>query len=574
MQKDVVYIDVEDDITAIIGKVKAAEHKIVALVSPKRIGVIQSAVNLKLVQRAAEDAGKRLVIISSNSALGSLAGSAGIPVAKNLQSKPEVIATDITDTDEDVDVIDGAALPVGGHAAMGKKAAAASVAGAAAVSAIEAEEVAEQAGDATVEDDDTEEEQPAASKKTAALAGLGGTAAAARARGSAVKIPDFNSMRKKMFLIGGGLFALILFLVWALVFAPSARIIVTARTTDAALNTKVTLTNAGATDLKTATIKSDVKTLKKQVSIPFTATGQKNAGDKSTGKVTFSNIGFSSVTISAGSKLTTSGGLVFILDNSVTVPAAGCGSSILNCASGKSTGTVTAAEGGTKYNAATGSLSGANVDANLSGATGGGTDKTVAVVTQEDVDKVSGGVNQSGDADAAKKELNSQFAGSYTVLDTTFKGDAGSVKPTPAVGAEAPDGKGTLTGDVTYSLVAVAKTETGKFLDQYFAQQIDGKPNQKVYSNGLKTVSFTDVSGGDKTNPYAANISTNGKIGPVINEQDLKEFAKGKRYGEIQTHVKQIDGVDDTDVKFAPFWVNAAPNDAKKINVEFKVNGA
>ena len=56
MQKDVIYIDTEDDITAIIGKVKAAKAKIVALVPPKRIGAIQSAVNLKLVHRAAEQA--------------------------------------------------------------------------------------------------------------------------------------------------------------------------------------------------------------------------------------------------------------------------------------------------------------------------------------------------------------------------------------------------------------------------------------------------------------------------------------------------------------------------------------
>ena len=60
MQKDVIYIDTEDDITAIIGKVKDSSQKIVALVPPKRIGAMQSAVNLKLVQRAAEQAGKRL----------------------------------------------------------------------------------------------------------------------------------------------------------------------------------------------------------------------------------------------------------------------------------------------------------------------------------------------------------------------------------------------------------------------------------------------------------------------------------------------------------------------------------
>jgi hypothetical protein len=54
MNKDVIYIDVEDDITAIIGKVKGAKEKIVALVPPKRIGVLQSAVNLRLIARAAK----------------------------------------------------------------------------------------------------------------------------------------------------------------------------------------------------------------------------------------------------------------------------------------------------------------------------------------------------------------------------------------------------------------------------------------------------------------------------------------------------------------------------------------
>jgi len=50
MNKDVIYIDVEDDITAIIGKIKASSEKIVALVPPKRVGVLQSAVNLRLLR--------------------------------------------------------------------------------------------------------------------------------------------------------------------------------------------------------------------------------------------------------------------------------------------------------------------------------------------------------------------------------------------------------------------------------------------------------------------------------------------------------------------------------------------
>ena len=176
MQKDVIYIDVEDDITAIIGKVKAAQHKIVALVPPKRIGAIQSAVNLKLVHRAAETADKRLVIISNNAALIALAGSAGIPVSKNLQSKPELAEIPALELDEGDDVIDGAELPIGDHVDMAGGAVDDTIApavGAAAVSATGTPKL-----------------------RTAA----GARGAAAPALRSKVKVPDFDIFRKRLFI--------------------------------------------------------------------------------------------------------------------------------------------------------------------------------------------------------------------------------------------------------------------------------------------------------------------------------------------------------------------------------------
>ena len=120
-------------------------------------------------------------------------------------------------------------------------------------------------------------------------------------------------------------------------------------------------------------------------------------------------------------------------------------------------------------------------------------------------------------------------------------------------------------------MVAVPKKELGTFLDAYFAQQIDGQNNQKVYDNGLKSVSFTNVNAVDSG--FTANITTNGKIGPKIDDKSLKEYAKGKRLGEIQSYVQNINGVENVDIKFSPFWVNSAPNDVNKIHVEFKVNG-
>lgn len=547
MQKDVIYIDVEDDITAIIGKVKAAQHKIVALVPPKRIGAIQSAVNLKLVHRAAETADKRLVIISNNAALIALAGSAGIPVSKNLQSKPELAEIPALELDEGDDVIDGAELPIGDHVDMAGGAADDTIApavGAAAVSATGTPKL-----------------------RTAA----GSRGAAAPALRSKVKVPDFDIFRKRLFIAIAAGILLVGGLVWALVFAPQARVIITARTTDAALSSKVTTGDSLTTDLKAGTIKSLTKTVKKEASVPFTATGSKDVGEKATGSVRFSNDSFDPVVVSG---TVSAGGFNFTLTSPVTVPKGTC-SRPSSCSAGTATGTIVAVEGGTRYNGVTGAVTGvgSDVSASLVSATTGGTDKTVVVVTQADVDKVSGDVSKAGVSEAAKNELLTQFGAGYIILDASFKADSSGVKPTPAVDAEAPDGKGALAGSVTYTLVGLPKAEVGKYLDSYFAQQIDGKTDQKTYSNGLSTVSFTNISaieGGG----MSANITTNGKIGPKIDEVALKEYAKGKRYGEIQSYVNEINGVDSVDIKFSPFWVSGAPNDTKKITVEFKVNGS
>jgi hypothetical protein len=547
MQKDVIYIDTEDDITAIIGKVRASEHKIVALVPPKRIGAIQSAVNLKLVQRAADQAGKRLVLISNNAALTALAGSAKIPVAKNLQSKPEVAEIPAIDIDDGEDVIDGSDM-----ATTPSSSTRSNIDDAIAAAAV------------------TDGLEQTGSSVTSPARPISGATRSAGGRG--IKIPNFDQFRKKLFLIGAAVVLLIGFLIWAIIYAPSANITITARTSDSSLNTQVKVGDALATSLRDGTIKSLTKTVKKDVSVPFTATGSKNVGDKATGTIKFSTTSPSGASIPAGTTFTVSG-LGFTLDSAVAVPGATLSFSCGGICPGTATGSITAPEGGAKYNGASGAASGgpSGVTASVPLATSGGTDKTATVVQQSDIDSVSNNILSSSDNDTAKKSLQDAFGSDYVVLDGSFKSDTSAVKPNPVVGAEADSGKGTLAGSVTFSMVGVPKKELGTFLDAYFAQQIDGQNNQKVYDNGVKGVSFTNINAVD--GGFSANITTNGKIGPKIDDKALKEYAKGKRLGEIQSYVQNINGVQSVDIKFSPFWVNSAPNDVNKIHVEFKVNG-
>ncbi len=549
MQKDVIYIDTEDDITAIIGKVKASKSKVVALVPPKRVGAIQSAVNLKLVHRAATQAGKHLAVVTNNQALTALAGSAGIPVAKNLESRPEMPEVAALEVDDE-DIIDGGQLPVG------ERADAAAASG--------DPETISSAGTAAVVANDHKDTEPR-------------SASAATAAKSRSKVPDFGSFRKKLFIGVAGLAALIALLVWAIVFAPQATIAITAKTTLSALNSKVTAGTGLATSLKDGTLKSELKTTTKDVSIPFTATGSKDVGAVATGKVTIAptqqtivNLALTagSVTVQAGTAITSSGGKVYTTDQAATFSA----SNLPTTGSGITVG-VTASASGTSYNGASGSatVSGGGFTATFSTSPSGGTDKTITVVQQSDIDTVSGNIVQSADSDAAKKALKSQFSGDYIIIDDTFKVDSSTVKPSPAVGAEATGGKASLAGKITYSIMAVSKTEVGKYLDAYFAQQVDGKSNQKVYDNGLSTATFSASTPAD--DKYATTITANGKIGPNINENDVKQYVKGKKSGEIQAYLQAVNGVDKVDVSFSPFWVTGAPGDVNKIKVQFNVNG-
>jgi len=555
MNKDVIYIDVEDDITAIIGKVKDSKEKIVALVPPKRIGVLQSAVNLRLLQRAATQSSKHLVLISNNSALAALAAAAKVPVAKNLQSKPEMAEISALSVDNGDDIIDGAQLPIGDLARTADK----SALGAAALSSPMDDAAAELAPRAT---------PPVGGQPLKKPKAKGG-----------IKVPNFNKFRKRLiFGIGGGVLFLI-FLVWAIFFAPSATVIITARTTDSSANAKVTLGDSLSTDMAANTVKTVTQTTKKDATVNITPTGSKEVGEKSKGQVVFKNCEtMTAQSVPAGTALTVNG-RNYTTQAAVSVPGGTGGFG--GCASPGTSDAVSivAADIGDDYNTPSGttfSVSGHSsgsstvyFNADASTDITGGSKKTVKVVSNSDAQKAMDQLEQE-DTDTMKNDLKAKFNSTFVVLDQTFKTDDGNPQVTPAVGQEVPSGTATLTTTVTYSLSAVEKADASTFLDDYFKDQIKGLSDRRIYDNGADKISFTDITAADKG--FTANLVATAKIGPKIEDQAVKDQAKGKRYGEIQSSIEAIQGVDNVDIKFWPFWVSTAPNDTKKIKVEFNLN--
>ncbi len=542
MQKDVIYIDVEDDITAIIGKVKDAKEKVVALVPPKRIGVLQSAVNLRLLQRAATQRSKHLVLITNNQALLGLASTAKIPVAKNLQSKPEIPEIAGLIVDDGDDVIDGAELPVGEHDAIGKP------------NGAKADEL--------VSDLDIEDGAPK-QPKSSFSSGAAGAALANRAKKTGVKVPSFNSFRKKVF-IGGGLGVLLVgFLIWAIWFAPRATVVIDAQTADKEVKVATTLGVDVSTSADRATLQSLVQNEKKQASVDFMATGTKDVGDKATGTVVFATNSISNLgtTIPAGTQLTSSGGQSFTTTQNVTLT--------MSNYNGASAG-IAAADIGEQYNGANGTMSGApsGISAQISGSTSGGTKRTVKIVLQADVQKAKEQLVQQ-DNSAIKQTLAGKFSKDAVVIDSSFAANVADPSIVPGIGEETADGKAKLSSETTYTLTAVNRGELDSFLKAALEETITDMAKQRVYDTGIKTVKFNDFKAGERG--ATVLIASTGQIGPKIDDQKIKEQVRGKRFGEIQSELKTISGVNDADTKFWPFWVNTVPNDTGKIKIEFKL---
>jgi hypothetical protein len=545
MNKDVIYIDIEDDITGIIGKVKVADTKIVALVPPKRIGILQSVVNLKLLQRAAQEADKRVVLITSDRSLTTLAAGVKIPVAKNLQSRPEIPQLDVPETPEE-EVINGKDLPVGD---------------------IE-KSLTPVKPAATVADDLDEKIDLGEAAVGAAKPAPKKLDQVAKVKGkSKLSIPNFDVFRKRFFLIGGGAVLLVILLVWAFVFAPRATVVISARTTNVSIERTLALNpGAAASDTAKFVLKPNVQQLKKAVATEFTASGTKDIGDKAKGTVVITN-GESSdpITVPAGASFVAASGPKFTSNASVTVPGAKVVSGGIQ--KGSASVAVTAADIGPEYNLAAQNYTIQSYDdLGASGeAMAGGTKQTVTVVSQADVDKAKEQLG-SQNADAAKAELKKQFNDDSLIIEESYSAEQSAPSVSPAIGEQAKTAK--LTVETTYTYVGLARTDVKAILTSAINDALKDKTDQQTYSSGESTIVFQTFE--KQGAVFNTRMSTTGQIGPKIDTAQLAKQLAGKRFGEIQAIVNQISGVNNVDITFSPFWVTTAPS-ADKIDIKFSV---
>ena len=563
MNKDVIYIEPEDDITDIISKLRASRSKVVALVPPKKIGVLRSAVNTKLIYKAAKSAEKAVVIVTTDSALIKLSASAGIPVAKNLSSRPKM-PSEIAEEDEPPAKVIEEKVPEEQPAKekpADKK-----------TTEIKSDEIEKKSNDRKKDKQKQKEDK---------------------------KNLPFFKRNKKWIIIGSvGAVFLILLGIWAFAIAPSATISVQIRTTSNNFSEAVSFTtSAGAASVKDGKFYLETKEYKQENAVNFEATGKKDVGEKATGEVSigvyvsepsasvsvpegtiFSNNGLS-FTTTRGATVTwkeydsnaeTVGECENELEPSIltkTIKPDGYQGCLLTAKVG-----VTATESGDKYNV---SSTESGWTTNFAGAHGaiynkvsftGGTSKLLTVVQQSDVISAQAALAAKITGDG-KNRLMASISGDVMPLESTYKENTSDAVATPAVGEEVGSGvTPKLTSTTTYTILTLDKQDLKTYVDD--KTKVTLAADQKIYET---TDPFLERFMDDGNGGYTARLKATTKVGPTVTEAEILEKAKGKKIGELQSQLKSINGVSSCKVEPSFFWVTTIPNDANKITVNLEV---
>jgi hypothetical protein len=571
--KDTIYVDIDDEITGIIDKLRGSNAKLVALVLPKRAGTFQSIVNMKLLKRAADGAQKNLVLITSEAGLMPLAGAAGIHVAKTLSSKPEIpMAPKGIDDEEDTideagEVPDEVTADTAGDQPVGKLAgaAAAGVVGADGVETLE------------LDDDEVPDDKLADAAKKSAVPAVAGAGAAKKAKdskdkakgsGKGFKIPNFGKFRTRLIIGGIVLLLVILFIIFGLIVLPKATISIKTDASNVPINTNLNLSTAATsldTDTDTPTLPaklaSDQQTYNQQVP----TTGQKNNGSKATGSVSMTAgacSGTAPADVAAGTGVTANGNTYITQDDVSFQP----GIHGKQCTwEGQSSTSISAQAGGSSYNTGNGSsfsVAGRS-DVSASGSANGGTDNIVQVVNQNDINNAKSKISASND-NTEKQRLQNQLKGQdQYAITQTFSASTPQTTQSAQVGAVA--NTVTVTEIVSYTMFGAKQNDLNTVINNNVKNQVDTS-KQSVLDDGLSKAVF-GVSNATATSAQLT-LQTTAEVGPQLDTASIQSQAKGKKPADVKSQLQNNPDVTDVTVKLSPFWVGKVPGKTSKIHVQ------
>lgn len=550
-EEPVIYLEADEEITAATSRMLASSSDEVRIVVPKRSTLLQSVVNQKLLKRAADNAGKTLILVTADRTASHLAAQVGLPVASSVKAAAEVPELTSAPEEDNSDIVEAAA------------------AGAVAAAALTHEARAAKPSPKPSYAKPMSKSQPRINNPFAATSDETAPVATAASAGKKAKksrkVPDFNTLPKRVLIAAGvALFAILLMV--AQYYFKRATVVVFAEGQLVDINTTFNVdTNADKVSVTTSTVPGRKYEISRDLSGSTASTGTKDVGTKASGTITLVNNCYNPGSVASGTRFTSGSGLVFVSTADVEVPDANVSAG--SCKSKTASIPVTANQNGDQYNLAPTSYSspglpssGAfNVKLN-GGQMSGGSTKNIKVVTQADVDKVRNEAIE-GDKAEASKVLRDKLTSSQMEVTDSFTVTPVDVVASPAVGSEGD--QVTIKFKATYSLLAVQKDDMETLITAVLQKQVGA--GKQIYQTGVDTGTIKAKEGGGYV------FTSTGSAGEKIDTDKLIDEIKGKKTGNATQYANSFPGVSRAEITLSPAWSVKLPTIIDHIDVQIKV---
>ena len=546
------YLEPDEEIPSVIDRLEEYKGKTVALVVPKTSVVLQSIINIKLLQRVTNKLNIDFCIVSQDPIGRNLSAQIGIAVYDSLNSKTPVLEPIQNPIEKEgvieVDLSKPKKPPVQVHHFQEEK------------ESVEGEDKT----DFTTEPI-SEEPEPIPNEEKIFIPPVK----------DAPKIQSLKPKKRKGLIIIASV-SIVIIALGLLLFYPkaTATIVVTGEVFAQSVDILASKEEKNP-DISGAKIPAQEVEITKEADQKFSATGKKNVGEKAKGTITFYNSWSTDAqNLTSGARLSKDG-KNFILTTDLIIPGATLtlkeGQVVTN--PGKINGNIEATDAGESHNVNAGKFTIADIPAEKrekiyaesTAQLSGGSTKEITIVSAADIE-LAKEVLKIEIANKAKDELNNQSKGSM-LLDSAIYVETLEEVPSSKEGVEAND----FNMKIKAKARALVFSESG-FRDVFLGKVKEKVPNDKelLLTDGgtdeiIAKAKDVDMEKGQMT--IIGSIST--KIGPKIDLSGLKAKLAGKKTSQAVEIAKATKSIEDANIVIQPNWLfNYLPFSSKQITVK------
>lgn len=575
---EIIYLEPDDDITAVIGRLKEIAPQTVSLVIPRGGNIAQSVVNLKLLKREVERIGKQVSLVTNDKISRNLSSQVGITVYSTVHEAKNARPVE-------ADAV-GTAVPFTNQLKINRY-------------DKEDEESEQDEEDLKPESPATEPVEGATPEESAASA-VKPTAQEPQSHqtsnmaqphsgeqnirraipqqnvptGSRFRSKNVSSRKKPLIIIVSSFVVLVLVL--SIILLPKAEASIILKTENVVDASTLTIDkNIIESNQENLSVPGTQISVEEELTKEFPATGSKNVGTKATGEVTFYNYwDINPQTIAAGTTLAASG-KTFVINTAITIPGANITlqQGVTKKDPGTAKVTITAVEPGDDYNLPPAkflviAFSGNQRDeiyAQSGVALSGGTTKQVTVISDSDISKAK---------EVTMAELNQKITDKTSAQIS--KDDKQIIASSLAVtekSSESSKNSGDESNNFTYKIlaageaIAFSETDVKNIIVQKISSDLG--PDQMVINPEKADISYVLKESKLDEGKIIINSSFIGKKGKKYNADDIKKQITNKKYGTALSTIQGLAEAEKAELNIWPKIFPRTPIISSRVKVNF-----